>query len=573
MKHYKRFLPATLILSFTLNTTFAQFFPSKSYPKDYFNSPVKIPISLAGNLGELRPNHYHMGLDMKTQQKENLPIYAAADGYVSRIKIEPGGFGRAIYINHPNGYTTVYCHLNDFNPALETWVKQQQYKQESWSVYLELPTNLFIVKKGEFIAYSGNTGGSQGPHLHFEIRRTVDDVNLNPMLFGLPIPDKTTPVITRLALYNRTMSLYEQAPRMLTIKKTAEGYETTQSIVTVSARKVSFAVGAYDTQSGSTNQNGIYEAELYDNGQPITAFQMDNISYDHTRYLNAHIDYKLKSSGGPYVQHLSELPGYIHSIYSKVKGDGVIDLSDKAVHTIKIIVKDADGNVSTLQTKVQWNGENTPAPSVAGKMFYPLMLDVSENSSCEFYMGERCLYDSVHIAYKSSAATATSAISAIHTIGAAYIPLQEAMVVRIKPTRNLSASDQQRVVMQRFAGNKKEVQEVEWNNGWASAKFRDFGTFQLLLDTEAPQIITVGFANSSNVKNASRLVIQVKDNFGKHKNFRAELDGKWLRFTNDKSLSFIYKMDEKFPSGTHTLKVSVEDLAGNMTVKEFVLTR
>lgn len=573
MKQSKRFLLTSLIFGIVAQSLNAQIFPPKTYPKDYFSNPLNIPINLAGNLGELRPNHYHMGLDLKTQQHENLPVHAAADGYIARIKIEPAGFGRAIYINHPNGYTTVYGHLNDFNPQLEAWVKQQQYRLESWKVFLEVPPNMFVVKKGDFIAYSGNTGGSQGPHLHFEIRRTADDVNLNPMLFKFPIADNTAPVITRFTVYNRLASVYEQTPRMLPVKKVAGGYETTQDVITVSNSKISFAVGCYDTQSGSTNQNGVYEGELYDNDNPVVGFQMDNISYDNTRYLNAHIDYKLKANSGPYLQHLSELPGYIHSIYKKVNGDGVINLSDKAVHTIKIIIKDAYGNSSVLKTKVQWNGSATPASTASGKMFYPLMLDVSENKDCEFYMGERCLYDSVHIAYRTSAATAPSAVSAIHTIGAPYIPLQEAMVVRIKPVRQLSAQDELHVVMQRFAGNKKDVEAVEWNNGWAASKFKDFGSFQLLLDTEAPEIIPVGFGNGSNVSGASKLVINVKDNFGKYKNFRAELDGKWLRFTNDKSLSFIYKMDEKFLPGTHTLKISVEDEAGNKTVKEFTLTR
>src|SRR5688500_4548093 len=151
-----------------------------SYPQGYFRNPLGIPMLLSGNFGELRPNHYHMGLDLKTLARENLPVYAAAEGYIARIKIEPAGFGRAIYVNHPNGYTTVYAHLNAFNTPLDQWVKQQQYEQESWKVFLELKPDQFPVKKGDFLAYSGNTGGSQAPHVHFEMRRTNGDVNVNP---------------------------------------------------------------------------------------------------------------------------------------------------------------------------------------------------------------------------------------------------------------------------------------------------------------------------------------------------------------------------------------------------------
>ena len=156
-----------------------------TYPKGYFRNPLNIPISLSGNFGELRPNHYHMGVDIKTAARENLPVYAAADGYISRIKIEPGGFGRAIYITHPNGYTTLYAHLNNFAAKIDAFVKQQQYANESWKVELDVSPALLPVKKGDFIAYSGNTGGSQAPHLHFEIRRTSDDVNVNPLLIRI----------------------------------------------------------------------------------------------------------------------------------------------------------------------------------------------------------------------------------------------------------------------------------------------------------------------------------------------------------------------------------------------------
>ena len=194
-------------------------FAPVTYPQGYFRNPLDFPMSLAANFGELRPNHYHMGLDIRTQHKENQPVHAAADGYVARVEIEPGGFGQAIYIRHPNGYTTVYGHLNQFFPALAAYVHQQQYRLQSWQVDLTPEPGLFPVRKGDFIAYSGNTGGSQGPHLHFEIRRTAGDINLNPLLFGLPVPDQAPPTLLRLAWYDRNEGIYEQSPHILPIRK------------------------------------------------------------------------------------------------------------------------------------------------------------------------------------------------------------------------------------------------------------------------------------------------------------------------------------------------------------------
>jgi hypothetical protein len=562
-----------LFLLLNSSALVAQVFPPASYPQGYFRDPLEIPIRLAGNFGELRPNHYHMGLDIKTNARENLPVYAAADGYISRIKIEPYGFGRAIYITHPNGFTTVYAHLNAFNPSLEKWVKDQQYAQQSWKIFLELKPDLFPVKKGDFLANSGNTGGSQAPHLHFEIRRTDADVNVNPLLFGFQIADNIPPRLQRLAIYDRTRSVYEQSPRLFPVKaRSGSTYTTTPPVITVSFPLISFAIGAYDTQTGSTNHNGIYESTLTVDEQPVVAFRMDNISYNDTRDLNAHIDYKTKAQGGPFLQHLSELPGYTNAIYKRKSGNGAIDVSDGALHTIAIVVKDASGNSSTLECKVRYiKGSREPVP--AGKLFHPMMMDGLENPECEFFLGERCLYDSVHIRYNKSANSNDQVVSSIHTIGAAYIPIRDSVLVRIQPLRTLTDAEKSRTVMQWFAGTKREVQKVQWQGNWASARFRDLGSFQLVLDIEPPVIAPTDFANGADLSKATRLVFTVKDNLEEIKNVRVELDGKWLRFSNDKGVTFIYQFDEKCMAGQHELKIHAEDEAGNVTEKTYNFTR
>lgn len=564
----------SLILSLALCTGFtagAQFFPPDNAPKNFFRNPLDIPISLAGNFGELRPNHYHMGFDLKTNHRENLPVYAAADGYIAKVKIEPAGFGRAIYINHPNGLTTVYGHLNAFMPALDAWLKQQQYKAESWRIFPDLPPDLFPVKKGQFIAFSGNTGGSQGPHLHFEIRTTDEDINRNPMLFGLPLADNTKPTISRFAVYDRRLSIYEQSPRWILLKKTGTGYSTAP--IVVNSTLVSFGIGAADTHSGSTNPNGIFEADLYDNDKPVVGFQMDKIGYNTTRNLNAHIDYRTKSTGGPYVQQVFRLPGYQNGIYKEVNGNGAIDISDGQPHRIRIVVKDGYGNSSELVSSVQFSGTVVTPPAAAGKMFYPLSMDGMENTDCEFFFGEHSLYDSVHISYQRMAAAPSEVVSGVHRIGAPWIPLQEPITVRIKPMQPLDAAQRSHVVMQRIAGNKKEVAAVDWQKGWASARFRELGSFQLVLDQTAPEIVPVGFKDGANLSRASRIVFLVKDNLESFKNFRATLDGQWLRFTNDKGRSFIYIFDEKCPAGEHSLQVTVEDEAGNKATATYRFSR
>lgn len=561
-----------LVYHFSLN---AQVSEKPDYPRGYFRNPLAVPMDLSGNFGELRPNHYHMGVDLKTLKRENLPVYAAAAGYIAKVKIEPGGFGRAIYINHPNGYTTLYAHLNDFAPALEAYIKREQYRLEEWRIFMAIPPDMFPVQKGEFIAFSGNTGGSQAPHLHFEIRNTENDVNLNPLLFGFPLKDNISPRILRLALFDRTKSTYEQTPRILPIKATALTiYTTTLPVTVVSTPAISFGITAYDTHTGSSNLNGVFESVLFMDQQPITSFRMDEISYNDTRYANAHIDYKTKVAGGYYLQHLSELPGYINSIYTRIGGDGVLDISDGAIHNIRVEVKDTYGNTSVVTTRVQYR--QPPAhdrPALSGKIFYPLMLDGYETEDCEFYIGERCLYDSAHIRYGKSKSANPQVVSAVHSIGTNYVPLQESFLVRMRPNQPLTNEQQQKTVVQWFSASRKDIQKAEWQNGWAAAKFRDFGFYQLIVDDVPPVIVPFGFADGSDLSKATRMAFTITDNLNKFKNVRAELDGKWLRFTNDKGRTFIYRFDEKCLSGQHELKISAEDEAGNITVKSFRFNR
>jgi len=572
-----------------------------SYPTGYFRDPLDIPIKLAANFGELRANHYHMGLDIRTQQKENLPVMAAADGYVTRVVIEPMGFGQAIYIRHPNGYTTLYAHLNKFYPALAAYVDAEQYRRQTWQVSLDIPAGLFPVKKGMFIALSGNRGGSQGPHLHFEIRRSSDDTNLNPLLFGMPVPDDVPPVILRLAIYDRSLSTYEQSPRIFPVRKTAGlagGYHLDDSLVIVGATHISFSISADDSQSGSTNPNGIYQGTLYEDGAAVSSFTMDDISYLDTRKINAHIDYKTRERGGPWLQHLSRLPGYVApTIYqgamtratvpvnglNRQPADGVLDLADGLPHSVHIEVKDAYGNTTALKFQVQYRptpSSTIQAEPLPGKSFSPGSLDGFEGENVAFYVGENSLYDNVHIGC-TVADSALDAASPVYTIGSTMVPLEEPLLVRIRPRALPAGKD--RVVMVRTAGRKTDVVAPEWLNDWASARFREFGDFQLVEDRSAPVITPVGspkLYDGAVLTKARRIAFRVKDDLGGIRRFRAELDpspdgrgGQWLCFSNDKYLDFIYDFDKHCPRGKHVLKVTAEDVAGNSTTREYKFTR
>ena len=241
-----------------------------NYPQNYFRNPLNIPINLAANFGAVRSNHFHMGLDIRTNSQENLPVVAAADGYVSRIKVERYGFGNAVYVTHPNGYTTVYAHLNKYFDKLDEFVKEKQYKDEKWEQDITFSPNQFPVTKGQLIALSGNTGGSAGPHLHFEIRDTKTEECLNPLLFGFNIPDNIAPIISELYWYDRRFSTYEPGADGIAVKKAGIIY--TSNVIQVSSPQISLAIKAVDKANQGFNL-GIYDAELLMDEKLVYSFK------------------------------------------------------------------------------------------------------------------------------------------------------------------------------------------------------------------------------------------------------------------------------------------------------------
>lgn len=563
------------------------------YLKNYFRNPVGIPLELSANFGELRPNHWHMGLDIRTNAKENYPVYAAAEGYIAHIGIRPSSFGRFIIINHPNGLSTLYAHLNDFYPALEDYVTAKQYEKESWAIELDFTNDQFPVRKGAFIAYSGNTGGSQGPHLHFEIIDTKTQKRLNPLLFDFGVNDNVPPTLVKLAMYDRSKSIYDQSPQLFNLKQTDSGYSIPKiPVIKTGFGKVSFAIQAYDRLSGSNNPNGIFSAKLYVDEEPQVAFVLDSIDYDETAYMNAHVDYKMRYNGGAFIQHLSKLPGDNGAAYKLIKGDGVIHLSDTNIHSLFIDVSDAAGNVSMLNFFIRYDDSLAAEYGHTGQAnaFAPNMVNVLEKPGFEMYLTENGLYDTVSPVYFVTASSSPYSFSDIHQVGDAAVPLHDDAVVRIKLKKPVPAEWQDKLLIQRSSRKGNNIKKAVWEEQWLSAKFGDFGAFQVMADPIPPQINSLGPGDTVNLSAASRIMFTPTDNFG-IKTFRAVLyscmsdtagyhcsgdslsRGQWLRFTNDKNRNWIYRFDERCPYGVYKLKVTAEDIAGNTTTKEWWFKR
>lgn len=562
----RSFMLIPIFLLFTVSAVNAQ------YDKKFFRYPLNIPQKLNANFGEMRPNHFHMGLDLYTNSRENLPVLAAADGYIAKVKIEAGGFGNAVYINHPNGLTTLYAHLNDFMPELAAYVKEQQYKAESWKIELDIPAKKFPVKKGQFIAYSGNTGGSQGPHLHFEVRETATDKCLNPQLFDFGVPDHTAPDIHKIAIYDASKSIYEQMPRIFPVKKLSAGKYVLAGVIKVSTDKILVAVQATDRNDLSSNANGFYEATLYKNSEPVSGFVLNRISYDETRLENAHIDYRIKFNGGSYLQLLNQLPGNPSDIYKDLPGKYFVAINDYEEKKCRLEIKDADGNISELDFTVQSDNLSPVVISRSANRILPNIVNVKEGPGWQLYFPENCFYDEFDLKVNEVASAAPNAFSSVFNFSTPAIPVQDTFYVRIKPSKTVPDELKDKLIIQKMVKQKKEVQKAVWVRDYLQGAFREFGTYSLLADEVPPQILAYGLKNGGRVTGMRKIVIAVKDNYEKIKNFRAQLDGKWLMFAQ-RGNTFTYYMDERFTTGRHQLKISVQDEAGNSSVSLFELIR
>jgi len=556
--------PLLLLIIFLLSI------PSSSQiPTDYFKVPLKIPLVLSGTFGELRSNHFHSGLDIKTQGKQGVNIHATAKGFVSRIKISHYGYGKAIYIQHPNGYTTVYAHLKKFAPKIETYVKAKQYALEKYTIELFPKKEELIITAEEIIALSGNSGGSGGPHLHFEIR-DAQQRPMNPMLFGIEIKDTRKPLVNTAWLYpldDQSQINGSYKPYRLKMQTLSDGSLKTISVDAFG--QIGIAVSTIDQQNAANNKNGYYNIESRVNGNKNFEIEMKRFTFSETRYINRMIDYCYFKENRSRITKLFVEPNNPLSIYKN--GNGYITVEDSLSYNCIVNIKDIKGNTKTLNIPI--TGKNTPRTTALVTQGYEYFARPDapfefSNSFVNVSIPKGGLYDPTPLNIKDLPNKGIK----VHKN---TTPLHKYMTISfsLQNIQNPKYS-----YIGRFyetSPNKPSFVGAKNNGTQITARTREFGNFGVFSDLVKPKVKALNFSNNKWVSKNKTLRVWIADNETGIKKFKTTINGKFALMEYDyKKNLLVYDFEDNIhTSGKNDLKVYVEDNVGNSTIFEATFFR
>ena len=539
-------------------------FSQEKYPKNYFQNPLDIPLELSGTFGELRSNHFHAGLDIKTQGKVGFKVFAVADGYISRIKVQQYGYGKTIYITHPNGYTSVYGHLSKFNTKIDAYVKRIQYKKENYETGNIFPKKeAFILKKGQIIAYSGDTGGSGGPHLHFEIRNTKSEHVINPMLFGISIPDSKLPTIQSLLGYplsedariNKQNNSHE-----ISIKHMGNGKYIADRIT--ASGTIGFGVHVFDRLDNAWNKNGIYSLEMLVNGKRHYYHDVSTFSFAESKYLNLLIDYSYYKRYKRRIQKTFKENKNELSIYKGLINNGKINIKSGFNYTIEIIAKDIIGNSSSLKIPVIGKKSNAVFKKQKDTTAYKIIADnfqkfKKENITIAF--PKNTFYQDIYLDFKVD-----SGVAKVHTPS---IPLNKSYTLTFNVSKYTAQEKEQLyIVNTEYAKYPRYVNTRKKDTTFYTTT-KTLGKYTLKMDTLKPDVKILYIDNKQWITSAKTLKVKVSDVDSGIKNWRATIDDSWILMQyNHKKGILTYNFSDKILVGSkHIFKLVLSDNVGNTT--------
>ncbi|MGB7395731.1 MAG: M23 family metallopeptidase [Pricia sp.] len=533
------------------------------YPQDAFRSPMDIPLVLAGSFGELRSNHFHSGIDIKTQQREGLPIYAIGDGSVTRIRVAHWGYGKALYITHPNGYTSVYGHLQKFGPEIEEYVKKVQYLKKSYEVQEYPDYGKLKVKKGQIIAYGGNTGGSSGPHLHFEIRNSISEKPTNPLLYGFEVRDATNPILLKLFAYplSDNAQVNESANRIqLDFKRQDDGTFLAEKVNAIGTIGLGFM--GYDRQDLAANRNGVYQVTQSVNGKTQTDYDFETFSFGETRYLNTLIDYDYYGRYRQRIQKLFKGPGNRLDIYNTLENDGKIEVGEGLSYNVELLIKDLHGNQVKAIIPIEGKRETLTAEKDIEKTENYVVAKKPNNfdlGAARVNFPSNTFYDDFYIDLKKDDDTVT-----IHN---SRVAAHRNFTITFDVS-DYSEQEKEKMFIARLDSRLRPDHASTYKRGNTfTTRTRNLGTYTLAKDTIAPRIRPKNFKDNQHLNNYHYLSLYISDDLSGVDTYSATLNGDWILMEYEpKTNTLTYNFDDVILDKKEcNLSLTVTDNVGNST--------
>ena len=537
----------------------------ESFPK--YGSPLDIPIYLSATFGELRPNHLHAGLDIKTQGVEGKKVYAVADGYVSRIGVSPYGYGNVLYITHYDGYTSVYAHLQRFSGEIAKYVKQYQYRNKKFASQIYPDADKFPVKKGDLIAYAGNSGGSGGPHLHFEIRHTASEKPVNPMYFGYKIDDNVRPLIQGVAVYPLgDESTLEGGikPMYFDVTENNGRYSLKDRNFVYANGEVAFGIRTFDQVGTSTNKNGPYLYELFLDDELAFQVEADSFSYSEPRYVNSLLDYRrYKQKKSSYVRTETDPFNKLHMIEVR---NGTVTVAEGDTVNVRFKISDFAGNSSTARFKLVGTAPVVVERPQHRRSEYFVKADGSLNSDITIddfsvSMEKGTLFRDEWILTRQR--DMKGCCSRVYRFGNEETTTFKPFTIRIRPDEKWVDHPRKYIA---YIDNSGKVSSLggKMKNGCMEVETRSMGEYAIKIDSVAPSVRTSNFKDGQAVSTLKSLRFKISDDMTGVETYDIYLDDVWVLGQYDaKNALLYYEIDEKMQKGTNNVKVVVTDGVGN----------
>jgi len=526
--------------------------------------PLDIPLKLSGTFGEFRPTHFHAGLDIKTQGKEGFKVSSIKAGSVRRIKVATTGYGKCLYIQHADGTTSVYAHLKKFAPKIESFIKAYQYEKETFLTQKFLKLGEMTIEQGEVIGYSGNTGGSLGPHLHFEIRDTKAETALNPLQLGFEIPDSIRPVVQGFYRYKMDENGLSEKTQLPLERINDSVYQADlQQLGGIHA----FGIRLFDRQDLSYNRNGIYKAVVKVNGEEKFSYTFDKIDFRDGKKIDALIDYPTYREERIRIQKLFRDLDVDYSFLPKTAPDGFVNFEKDRAYQIEIVVEDYTHNKTYISFYVEGKEDFRSAPVAA--MQNPIAIDkdyLFAFEQHEVYVPKNTFYQSIDLVINEKKDTLI--------IEEIPFPQRKGFELSVAIPKALDSIERQQLSLAVY-DPKEEEEEQQLRYVWTAkkdsilqTKYAYAGQYVLTKDSLAPTIKPLNFKDQQWMSNYKFLEVEVDDTFSGIKSYRATINGQWILMEHepkDKTLTYNFA-DIEFDQTQLDFELEVEDQVGNTSV-------